>query len=129
MPGLDPNAIFRKAFTLNASDVHVSEGKPIIFRIEGRLTPASSGQASKDDVTKIVKDVLGERYEEFVRMREIDVSYIVDDNLRLRVNCHFERGFPGLVARLIPTKVPTLAEVGLTGIAEPFCRLQEGLIL
>jgi len=114
---------------MNASDVHIAEGKPIIFRVEGDLTPASSGIATAEDVTDIVREVLGVHYDRFQKEREVDVSYVVDQSLRLRVNCHFERGFPGMVARLIPTQVPTLTEVGLTGIAEKFCRLHEGLIL
>lgn len=127
---INPDNIFQKAFEMNASDVHVAEGNPIIFRIDGKLVPASTGKASEADVTSIVRTVIGDTmFDRFLAERELDVSYSVNDNLRLRVNCHFERGFPGLVARLIPTDVPTLKDVELEEFGNTFCELREGLIL
>jgi twitching motility protein PilT len=65
----------------------------------------------------------------FEKEREIDVSYTVSDTLRLRVNCHFERGVPAIAARLIPQTIPTLEQAGLTGQVEQFLPLTDGLIL
>jgi twitching motility protein PilT len=61
--------------------------------------------------------------------REVDTSYGIKEGLRLRINCHFERGNMGLAARIIPTHIPTLDEIGFTEHMKGLCSLNEGLIL
>ena len=45
------------------------------------------------------------------------------------MNCHFEKGSPGLVARLIPERIPKPEEIGFTELVGNLCLLEEGLIL
>lgn len=124
------DAIFLQAQEKGASDVHLSEGVPILFRIDTDLVPASKGPATAEAVTGIIQGILGpERYAQFEKDREIDVSYAVNKGPRLRVNCHFERGFPSMVARLITEEIPTMEEVGLVGVTDRFLNVRDGLIL
>jgi twitching motility protein PilT len=130
MTPIQPKAIFQKAAEMGASDVHIAVGVPVTFRIADTLTPVSKGVVSEADVRKVIKTILGEaRMKEFEKLREVDVSYTVTDTLRLRVNCHFERGVPSLAARLIPQNIPSLEQAGLVGQVEPFLSLNDGLIL
>jgi len=127
---LTPTEIFAQAKERGASDVHVAVGNPVLLRIDGDLTPLSGEQVTAQAAEKFVHEVLGdERWLRYVKEREVDISYPMEGGGRLRVNCHFERGAPGLVARLIPVDIPTLEELGLQGIAEPLCALHEGLVL
>jgi len=129
MANVKTDAIFQKALEMGASDVHIAVGVPVIFRIDGALKPITKGVLSEEDVKNIVQSVLSEvAYKRFQEDREIDVSYIAG-SLRLRVNCHFERGRQSLVARLIPEKIPTMEEIDLIDKAEALCELREGLIL
>lgn len=115
---------------MGASDVHVAVGSPIMFRKDRELVPASKGPVSSTVAQQIVKAVLGDaKYKEFQEEKEMDVSYSVSDELRLRVNCHFEKGSPSLVARIISNIIPTMEEAGLIGVADQFCKVREGLIL
>ena len=130
MASTKTDSIFLKALQLNASDVHIAVGVPIFFRIDDVMAPVSKGPLSAADVNKIVKSVLGEKaYKRFLEEREIDVSYLVGGGLRMRVNCHFERGNPGLVARIIPQDIPTLEEIGLEDRKDQLCGFREGLLL
>ncbi|OIO55565.1 hypothetical protein AUJ46_01185 [Candidatus Peregrinibacteria bacterium CG1_02_54_53] len=127
---LTPQVVFAQARERNASDVHVTAGYPIFIRVDGELVPLSDEKMMPEATEAFVRAVLGpEVWKRFEHDREIDLSFAAEGDGRLRVNCHFERGQPGLVARLIPTQVPSLNAVGLQGIAEPLCALLEGLIL
>ncbi|HVW66627.1 MAG TPA: PilT/PilU family type 4a pilus ATPase [Candidatus Peribacteraceae bacterium] len=130
MPAALPNSIFQKAFEAGASDVHVAVDAPLLFRIDGKLVAQTKGDITASDSEKFVKAVLSA--EEFKRLneaKEIDVSYSLSNGTRLRINCHFERGNLGLVARVIPNVIPSLDDIDLTPIASRFLTLDEGLIL
>ncbi|MDO8469142.1 MAG: PilT/PilU family type 4a pilus ATPase [Candidatus Peribacter sp.] len=127
---LTPPEVFAKAQEQHASDVHVTAGYPILLRIDGELHPLSEERLTAEATEAFIRSVLGaEAWKRLTQDREIDVSFALPSGVRLRVNCHFERGQPGLVARLIPSEIPSLAAIGLNGIAEPLCALKEGLIL
>lgn len=125
-----PADIFAQARDRKASDVHVTVGYPVLLRIDGELSALPGETVTAQDAETFIRGVLGaDAWKRFLQDREIDTSFALEDGLRLRVNCHFERGQPGLVARLIPSRIPSLADIGLAGVAEPFCALREGLIL
>lgn len=130
MSNVQPETIFQKAVDMKASDVHIAVGVPVTFRINNVLTSVTKEVLSESDVKKIISSVLGEeQYKQFEQDKEIDLSHTVGDTVRLRVNCHFERGVPSMAARIIPNTIPTLEEVGLTGQLEFLLELTEGLIL
>lgn len=125
-----PSAIFSKAVEAGASDVHLAVDTPLLFRVDGELIPQTKGTITGADADRFVKAVLGDaNYKRLKEQREIDVAYQLDNGVRMRVNCHFERGNVGLVARIIPTEIPTLEELNLTVISESFIHKQEGLVL
>lgn len=129
MPNTNPDTIFTKALEAGASDVHVTVGSPIIFRIDGELQEQSKEESTVEKVTEFIKEVLGaDAYKQFEEKREIDASYSTADGVRLRINCHFERGNPGMAARIIPTVIPTLEDIGM-GDLQYLCEQDEGLIL
>jgi len=131
MAGTSPDEIFQKALEMGASDVHVAEGVPITFRLDGDLKPVGTSPMTAEGLDAVLKQVLSAAdYKRFHDEKELDVSYIVKKSgMRLRLNCHFERGFPSLVARLIPSEVPTLEETGMDRYIQLLGHQREGLIL
>lgn len=125
-----PETVFGKAHEAGASDVHIAVDSPVIFRIDGILVPQTKGGVSATDAERFIKSVLGDaQWKRFKEEREIDIAYALSNGVRLRVNCHFEREQPGLVARIVPTDIPTIEELDLTTIVESFASKKEGLIL
>lgn len=123
------DSIFNKADKAGASDVHIAVGSPIMFRIDGQLEAQGKQANTVTKVDQFIKSVLGQtNYKTFKEQKEVDASYSTKTGVRLRINCHFERGNPGLVARIIPTNIPTLEEAGLTDL-EYMCEATEGLML
>lgn len=127
---LTPESVFGAALESHASDVHLVVGSKVHFRIDGVLQEQESELLSSEGLETFLKNILGtEQNAVFRKQRELDTSYELPDGTRFRINCHYERGNPGMAARIIPVNVPDISELGLTDIAEKFCTLQEGLIL
>src|SRR3989344_3991009 len=123
------DTIFQKAEKAGASDVHIAVGSPIMFRIDGELTPQSKEKNSGAKVLQFIRSILEPaRFKKFTEEKEIDASYSTRSGTRLRINCHYERGNPGLAARIIPTAIPSLEEIGLGELAH-LCEHEEGLML
>ena len=122
--------MFSSAAQAQASDVHIAVDHPVIFRIDGVLVEQDQEKLGAEDTKGFVEAVLGaENFKKLQEDWEIDVSYQVKDGLRLRVNCHYEKGNLSLAARIIPTKIPTLEEVGFDERMKGMCSLNEGLVL
>ena len=126
----NPDQVFSDAEKTGASDVHIAVDHPVIFRIDGALVEQGKEKNTKDSVKSFVEAVLNaEDFKKLQKDWEIDVSYQAKDGLRLRVNCHYEKGNLGLVARIIPTTIPTLEEIDFTENMQGMCSLNEGLVL
>ncbi len=122
--------MFDRAAELGASDVHVAVGAPILFRINGELQPQTTQAVTTEQAEQLIKAVLGDvAWKRYTEDREIDASFSIKNGARLRINCHFERGNPSLVARLIPEGIPTLEAVGLTELAPHIRTMRQGLVL
>jgi twitching motility protein PilT len=125
-----PATLFTKAANAGASDVHIAVDTPILFRIDGELVPQSKQVVTAAGAEHFVKAILGDELHRRLKdQREVDAAFELKDGVRLRVNCHYERGNVSLAARIVPNEIPTIEEVGLQGIAEQLCRLSEGLVL
>ncbi|MFA7682470.1 MAG: PilT/PilU family type 4a pilus ATPase [Candidatus Peribacteraceae bacterium] len=125
-----PQTLFTAAAKEHASDVHIIVGHPPLLRIDGKLVEHGKEKVTKAGAERFVRTVLGAKQFDVLKdRREIDVSYGISNGVRLRVNCHYERGNLGLAARLIPTEIPSLQDIGFTDVMRDLCTLSEGLIL
>ena len=125
-------AIFKYAHEKNASDIHLLVGKPPITRIDGVLHELTEkfDEVSHKTMEGLVFSLLtAEQKEKFLREKELDLSFEIAKTARYRVNCHFERGHIGLVARIINYTVPSMEEIMMPEIVYQMSRLYQGLIL
>lgn len=123
--------IFELARDKGASDVHLLVGKPPILRIDGNLLEVKNEpEVTEERVKKMISEILHpEQFERLQSEKDLDTSYELKDETRFRVNCHYEKGHLGLVARLVPATVPTLEEIGATEPIYEFARFHDGLVL
>ena len=125
------DTLFELAEKKKASDVHLAAGRPPTLRIDGQLVPVPK-LVSLDEklVRELVFSILSREQEErFEREREFDFAYQTGHGIRFRVNVHFERARVGLVARLIPKKIPTAQELELPDAVAALTDLPHGLVL
>jgi len=123
--------IFKLAVKKSASDVHIVTGRRPIFRIDGVLTEMEKTDAlTTEEVRELVFSILTDKQKEvYINQRELDISHEIKGISRFRVNCHWEKNNPGLVARIISNAIPTMEDIIMPSIVYDLLRLKQGLIL
>ena len=114
-----------------ASDLHISEGRPPSIRLDGQLSPIEGREVLTPDGAKtIVYSLLSPEDENrFEKEKEIDFSYTYKKNIRFRVNVYYQKGYVSAALRLIPNKIRSLSELELPSILEKFCLQNQGFFL
>ena len=114
----------------NASDLHISSGEPPIIRIHGDMRKIDVPRLSKEDVHKILYDILSDQqrktYEEH---HELDFAIALDNAGRFRVNAFLQNRGESIVFRTIPTVIPTMEQLGMPKIVSALTKKQKGLVL
>jgi twitching motility protein PilT len=115
----------------NASDLHLTVGIPPVLRIHGELKPIPDlPPLGSEDTHALARGLMSEKQMgKFERNREIDFAISLKRLGRFRVNCFFQKGSIGLVARAIPAKIPTLADLNLPNVVGEVAKMRQGLIL
>ncbi len=125
------DAIFKEAVGRGASDIHLVVGRRPIFRIDGVLTEYEKlPELSDKEAAEMIFSLMSERQKAiYLNERELDISHEINGLSRFRINCHWERNHPGLVARIISQTIPTLEELMMPNIVYDLLRLKQGLVL
>lgn len=132
MDKLNLKEIMERAVGYNVSDIHITVGKPVMFRIDGELTETDSEIIKPKDVEELAYPLFKDNarlVEEFHTNGEIDFAQSTEDGNRFRVNVFHQRGSMAMVMRLLPQHVPTPEELGLPASVKGLCNLKRGLVL
>lgn len=121
----------RTVIEKDASDLHVTEGNPPTLRINGELVPIEGEPIlTSEEAKNFAFNLLTpEQEERFLREKEIDISYTLQNRARFRVNVYYQKGYISSALRLIPTKIRTIEELYLPKTLHNFTKLQQGLFL
>lgn len=124
--------VLSKAIELKASDVHIIEGVPPIFRINRILTSMEYAlNNSKEDVVEFFNfltsdnETIKTAYE---KSRRLDFNYDFHST-RLRVNISASNGVPVITARIVEKELPKFKNLGLPDVIMRNALLPQGLIL
>jgi len=129
MPKIDE--IFKVAVKKRASDIHLTAGRPPIFRIDGELIDMTGAKPLKpDEIKELVFGILSEKQQQtLINQRELDLSHEITDLSRFRVNCFWERDNACLAARIISPEIPSMEELMMPQIVYELLRIKQGLVL
>jgi len=124
-------ALFVKMVQEKCSDLHLSTGSPPLFRKDGEIVqigeaPPLTGDQVRDLVLSVASDV---KRAEFEETHDTDFAHEIPGVARFRCNLFMDRHGAGGVFRVIPTKIPTVQELGLSKQIVELCHLQRGLVL
>jgi len=112
------------------SDLLLATGSVPLMRINGALTPLSDHKLSAEDVESLVLPLLErEALEQYRAKGIVDASFRLPAAGRFRINLHHERRNPAAAIRVLPAKVPSLADLRLPAEIEQLSRLTSGLVL
>lgn len=122
--------ILAEAIEQRASDVHLTVGKPPIFRIHGALVATDHPELTSEDTLKMVNQILPkELEEELTTKRQADFSYEIPNLSRFRVNVFFQRTNLSLAIRSIPVNIPSLEQLDLPPVLQKISEAKQGLVL
>lgn len=123
--------LFEQALHYRASDLHIVVDRKPILRIDGVLHEIDDAPVVTDDLAQqLIFGILSaQERDRFVAEKELDLGFALDNKTRFRVNLHWERGRMGLVARLIPSVMPTLEDVLMPDSVKMMLDRKQGLIL
>ena len=129
-PVTDMRELFELAFARHASDIHLTEHTPPVFRIHGELLATSYAPLSRADTKRLIYSLLTDRQKaQFERDLELDLSIDVHGLGRFRINVHLQRGSVEAAFRLVPKDIRSLHELGLPRVVSELARKPNGLVL
>ena len=124
--------LFQLMCEAKASDLHLSVGMPPLVRKDGEIKVLDAGAPAfdPDSVWAMLHPIMPERNrEEFECRHDTDFAYEIADLGRFRSNVFMDRKGPGAVFRVIPSKILTAEELGLSPHILKLCQLNKGLVL
>ena len=129
-PAID--RLFHLMVEAKASDLHLSTGMPPLIRKDGKMQPLdpSVSAMAAADVEALLDPVMPEKNrEEFERRHDTDFAYEIKGLARFRANVFLDRKGRGAVFRVIPAKILSAEELGLSPHILKLCKLHKGLVL
>jgi twitching motility protein PilT len=119
----------------NISDLNLSVGRPPQVEIDGRLhaVPFAGVQRLLPYHTELIalRLLQGKRdlADKLLRTGSADLSYSLAKRTRFRVNVFSQRGSYSIVLRVIPSEIPTVAELGLPDTLNSIAEERNGIVL
>jgi twitching motility protein PilT len=126
------DTLFRAMAAEGASDLHMSVSIPPLIRKDGKIQPLPSGeQALTPEVMhELLTSIMPEKNrEEFARRNDTDFAYEISGLARFRCNVFMDRKGMGGVFRIIPSKILTAEDLGLSKAIMDLCNLSKGLVV
>ena len=112
------------------SDLHLKSGSIIRLRISGDLHKLGEKRISHEELDGIAEAILTkEQYQQLITTKELDCTYILDEENRFRVNFFYQLNGLSAVMRIIPVKILTLEELKLPEVIGELSEMHRGLVL
>jgi twitching motility protein PilT len=129
MPTID--ALLERMEALQASDLHLKVDMKPRYRIHGELEEAADVPAiDRDLLERMLREILTEEQRRHLEAsRGLDFAYGGPRLGRFRCNFFTDHWGPAAVFRRIPSRICTLAELGLPRQVERFAHSKRGLVL
>jgi twitching motility protein PilT len=122
--------LLRLAHGQGASDLHLTAGLPPVLRRNGLLQPLGGAPLGGEAIEGCIRQVLtDEQYATFTSRGECDRAYGLPGVSRFRLNAYRQSGSAALAARVVPHRVPALAELGLPPAVVALVERQQGLVI
>ncbi|MCD5406999.1 MAG: type IV pilus twitching motility protein PilT [Desulfotomaculum sp.] len=133
--------LLRFATLKEASDVHLTTGRPPAMRLHGSLYPLDDIEKEgvyvklckkllPADTERMAKEIMNEeQFEYFMATGEMDFSYSIDQVGRFRINAFKQRNSVAIAIRLIKMEIPTIEKLALPAVVNQLAEKPRGLVL
>ena len=122
--------LLNKMVEMGASDLHITNGRPPLFRVHGDLRPIMHDALNAEDCMRLAYAIMNEsQRKSFEQKKEFDFSFGVANLARFRANAFLQRGCVALAIRFIPFEIQSLDQLGLPKIFSELVEKPSGLVL
>ncbi|MVW74001.1 PilT/PilU family type 4a pilus ATPase [Pseudomonas xionganensis] len=127
---LDVFPYLQALYEKGGSDLFFSVGAPVHIKLEG-ISQALDGRVLKQgEVQRLAYQLMNQKQiMDFERDLEMNLAVSMQAAGRFRVNIYYQRGEVAMVVRLITTRIPDFATLGLPKLLEKLSMQDRGLVL
>ncbi len=121
--------LIMKARAQNCSDIHISEGMPISFRINGKLLDSGLSFPAAETKAMILSMLDDAQLKQLEDGDDVDFAIETPDYCRQRVNVFRQMKKVAATIRLLNNTIPTLEQLHLPKVLQDLADKPRGLIL
>jgi twitching motility protein PilT len=124
--------MFHAMVRQGASDLHLCVGSVPMIRKDGHMQPLdpAATAVTAPEIVQLLAPIMPEKNrKEYAERHDTDFAYEIADLARFRSNVFADRRGPGAVFRVIPSKILTAEQLGLSPHVIQLCGLSKGLVL
>lgn len=111
------------------SDIHITSDLAPMARIDGNLITVNEDVIPHEVVGEYIKDLMPDKYDEFLENGEIDFKYNRKGLSNFRVNAFKCRNSYAICMRVIKESIPKLKDLTSAPALKAFTELKDGLVL
>ncbi|MEP6705513.1 MAG: type IV pilus twitching motility protein PilT, partial [Acidobacteriota bacterium] len=126
------DALFNRMAEVGASDLHLAVSVPPMVRRDGKMQvlECNETELTAEVMDELLQSIMPERNrDEFEKRSDTDFAYEIPGLARFRSNIFMDRKGMGAVFRIIPSKILTAEELGLSKAMMDLCSLSKGLVV
>ncbi len=128
--GEDIHRLFDTMVETGASDLHITVGRPPVLRLKGRLRDIKHSPLTMEETDALINEIIPKsKKEEFDDCGSADFAWAHGEKARFRVAVFKQRGRSTMVCRLIPSRLLTFEQIGLSGEVIKLLDRPRGLLL
>lgn len=123
------DALIQDSREKNASDIHITFGKPPVYRIYGEIEQDACSYPHLDSDELIFSIISEEQKQQLKSGVDIDFCYTLENGSRQRVNIYTQQGQHTATIRNLNDKIPTIDNLQLPPVMKTLASMPRGLVL
>ncbi|HEX5806705.1 MAG TPA: PilT/PilU family type 4a pilus ATPase, partial [Macromonas sp.] len=124
------NDLLKLLVSRNGSDLFLTADFPPAIKVDGQINKVSPQPLSGQHTQALARAIMSDKQAaEFERTKECNFAIAPAGIGRFRVNCFVQMGKTGIVMRTIPSKIPTVDELGLPQVLKNVALSKRGLCI
>ncbi|MFH1707754.1 MAG: type IV pilus twitching motility protein PilT [Planctomycetota bacterium] len=113
-----------------ASDLHLTVGRPPTIRLHGTLLSVNLPVLVGDDTVRMMKSITSEKHQQDLQEKGgADFGFAFGAKARFRVSIYKQKGDVGIALRLLPAVFRSFEEIGLPPVIKDHLLKPRGMIL
>lgn len=122
--------LLRLLVSRNGSDLFLTADFPPAIKVDGVITKVSPQPLTGQHTQALARAIMNDKQAaEFERTKECNFAIAPSGIGRFRVNAFVQMGRTGLVLRTIPSRIPTIDELGLPQILKQLALAKRGICI